>query len=627
MAEDNPLALRDERPYPLPAPSPIPKPQDIPFPGTLRLEVDATDVDRRIFSVRETIPVAAGPMTLVYPKWLPGLHSPQAPIELLAGLVISANGERLKWIRHPVTINAFQIDVPNDATEIVAEFQFLSPTDPSHGRVLVSRDMLMLPWNSVILNPAGHFARQIMVEAVLTLPDAWAFASALEEADRSGPTVRFRKVSLDMLVDSPVLAGRFFNRVALDDEGLVHLNMAADRPELLEIQAGQIGPHRELVTQCDHLFGTRHFRHYDVLLALSDELDAEGIEHHQSCEAVSIPDYFTGGDRNFPRRNTIPHEYLHSWNGKHRRGADSWSPCFEEPIRNSLMWVYEGLTQYWTYVMCARSGMWSEEHVRGALAQAAATFDVHPGSCWRPLIDTTRDPIIAARNPLPWKSWQRSEDYYSEGALIWLDVDTRLRALTGEGRSLDDFARLFFGADDGVPVTHTYMFEDVVAALAKIAPFDWQGFFEAQLTETRDGTDLSGLERGGYKLIFADTPNTYVAAFEALAGTTDLSFSIGLTTTGEGKINDVLWDGPAFAQSITAGSVIQAVNDRPFSVDILKDAVAATSAGEPLQLIVKSGNHVRGVRLNYDGGARYPDLERIADVPARLDAILAARLQ
>jgi predicted metalloprotease with PDZ domain len=522
-----------------------------------------------------------------------------------------------------VTVNAFQVEVPEGATKLEVSFQFLSPTEEAHGRVLVTPDMLMLPWNTVVLYPAGHFARGIEIKAKLSLPDGWELASALKQESREGSIVTFKSVTLDLLVDSPVMAGRYLKAVDLDDAGQVRLNIAADRPELITIEAEKIEPHRAVVAQCDKLFGARHFHRYEVLLALSEELTSAGIEHHQSCEAVSLPTYFTDWDHNFPRRDTFPHEFVHSWNGKHRRGADSWSPNFENPIGNSLMWVYEGQTQYWSQVLAARSGLWTPEQTLGALAQTAATYDLRPGSRWRPMIDTTRDPIIAARSPLPWRSWQRSEDYYSEGALVWLDVDTRLRELSGDSRSLDDFARSFFGADDGRSVTHTYEFEDVVDTLNGIAEFDWGAMFVHLITETRSGAPLAGIERGGYQLMFRTEPNAYTQGSADITGATDHSFSIGLTTDGTGKISDVLWDGPAFDLGIISGSSILAVNGRKFSLDILKQAIADTGSGQALRLTVESGRWIRELTFDYDGGLRFPHLERIDGTPARLDRILA----
>lgn len=608
-------------PHPLPDPPGIPEPVDQPYCGVLHLAVDATDVDRGIFRVRETIPVTgAGELVLLYPKWLPGFHAPQAPIELFAGLCVHAGGRDLRWRRHPVTVNAFAIDVPDGVDAIEAEFQFLSPTDPAQGRVLCTPDMLCLPWNTSVLYPAGHYARGIMVDASLTIPPGWQAACALAVLDHADGTIRFERTALDTLVDSPVLAGRHVRREALDDQ--VSLTIVADEPHLLGATPEQIDAHRAVVEQADRLFRSRPFDRFEMLLALSETLTSVGIEHHRSFEAVSIPGYFRDWADNAARRDTVPHEYVHSWNGKHRRGADSWTPCFEKPIRNSLMWVYEGQTQYWTHVLSARSGLWSAEQALGALAFTAARYDVRAGSRWRPTIDTTRDPIIAARAPLPWTSWQRSEDYYAEGALIWLDVDTRLRELSGDTRSLDDFARIFFAAAPGDWSTHTYEFDEVVDTLNGIAPFDWQGVFAAQLTETHEHAPLAGLERGGYRLVYRDHPSAYQTSFEGVFGQIDLTHSIGLAVTPEGKIADVLWEGPAYQAALTLGTRVEAVNGRRFTPDRLRQAVRACAAGDGIELAVSHGTRHRKVQVGVPAGLRYPHLEAIAGAPSRIDAIL-----
>jgi predicted metalloprotease with PDZ domain len=522
-----------------------------------------------------------------------------------------------------VTVNAFHLEVPDGTGELVATFQFLSPTDPAQGRVIATSEMLALQWNTVVLYPAGHFARQIEVEPSLTLPEGWQFASALEDAGASEDMIRFPRVTLDVLVDSPVFAGRHFRKVELDDR--VSLNLVADRPELLDATPQQIAPHREVVTQCDRLFGSRHFERYAMLLALSDELTTAGVEHHASFDAVTLSSYFTNWEGTFTRRDTIPHEYVHSWNGKHRRGADSWSPCFEWPIRNSLMWVYEGQTQYWTNVLAARSGLWTLDQALGSLAHTAATYDQRPGSRWRPMIDTTRDPIIAARAPLPWASWQRSEDYYSEGALMWLDVDTRIRELSGETRSLDDFAREFFGSGDPTSTTNTYVYSDVVRALEALAPYDWDGLLHDQVTEKRAGTSLEGIERGGYDLVYRDHQNPYSSSLDALTGQANLSFSLGVVVGGDGSLSEVLWESPAFEAGLTVGTQILAVNGTAFSQQVLKNAVGETAGGKPLELLVKAGQQVRLEPIRYKGGLRYPHLERREGSRARLDDILAPK--
>lgn len=607
-------------PQPLPEPPGVPEPEDVPYCGSLRIRVDATDVRRGIFRVRETIPVAGpGELILLYPKWLPGFHAPQAPIELFAGLRVHVGDEDLTWRRHASIVNAFYIDVPDGADAIVAEFQFLSPTDASQGRVLCTPDMLCLPWNNVLLYPAGHYARQISVEASVVLPDGWQHACALAVVDGQEGVTQFEATTLDTLVDSPLLAGRHFRRETLDEH--VHLNIVADQAHQLEATPEQIAAHRGVVKQASRLFRSRPFDRFEMLLALSDTMSSAGIEHHRSFEAVSIGDYFRDWGTTFARRDTVSHEYVHSWNGKHRRGADSWQPCFERPIRNSLMWVYEGQTQYWSRVLAARSGMWTREQALGALAQTAARYDIRPGSRWRPTIDTTRDPIIAARAPLPWTSWQRSEDYYSEGALIWLDVDTRLRELSGDTRSLDDFAQAFFAAEDGDWTTRTYDFDEVVATLDGIASFDWQGFFSEQLTQTHERAPLAGLERGGYRLVYRDVPTAFQTSYEAVFGSIDLTHALGLTVTPEGKVTDVLWEGPAFAAELTIGTKIVAVNGRDFSPDQLRQGVGEGR----VTLTVAKGGAMRTVAVEASGGLRFPHLEPIDGARARLDEILAAK--
>lgn len=616
-------------PQPVAEPDAVPLPEDLPYPGLIRLHVDARDTERGIFRVRETIPVqGAGPLTLLFPEWLPGYHAPQAPIELLAGLKIEAGGQDLRWKRHPVKVHAFAVDVPDGVEALDLTFQFLSPTDSAQGRVVMGPELLMLQWNTVLLYPAGYFARRIDMEASLTLPTDWQCASALPVSEREGDTVHFQPVPLDVLVDSPVMAGQHFQRVTLDDHGQVHLNMAADSPELLQATPERIAPHRALIEQADLLFGSRPFDSYDVLFALSEEIDSIGVEHHRSCEAVTIPGYFAAWEESFSRRDTIAHEYIHSWNGKHRRGADSWTPSFDQPIRNSLMWVYEGQTQYWDRVLCARSGLWTRDQALGALALTAATQEVRSGSRWRPMSDTTRDPIITARGALPWSSWQRSEDYYGEGALVWLDVDTRLRELSGDRYSLDDFARAFFGrGDEGNWTTSTYTFDDVVAELQALAPFDWRRFFLDKLEGKQEGAPLAGLERGGYRLVYRPEPSDYWANSEKVAGNLNLTFSVGLTVGDDGKVQEVLWEGPAFQAGLTNGTTLLNVNGRDFSPDVIREAVADTGKASSLRLRlrVRSGKRERDVTIDYADGLRYPHLEPATDGPRRLDDILRAR--
>ena len=625
-------------PQPLPMPAPIAAPRDIPYPAAIRLNVDATDVDRRIFRIRETIPVRAGePLVLLYPQWLPGNHSPSGPVDKLAGLMIHANGARVEWVRDPVDVFAFHVAVPANATSLDVDFQFVSPVDTPEGRIVMTPDMLNLQWNDVALYPAGYFARQIMMEPSVRLPDGWQFATALETASTTGGLTTFKPVSLDTLVDSPIFAGRYFTRLDLDPGGVapVHLDIIADRADLLDVKPEQLEAHRALVQQAYKLYGSHHYNHYDILLALTDRMGGIGLEHHQSSENGTVPAYFTEWDKNADARDLLPHEFTHSWNGKFRRPADLWTPNFNVPMRDSLLWVYEGQTQYWGYVLAARAGLLTKQQTLDALAATAAAYDHRVGREWRALQDTTNDPIAAMRRALPWPSWERSEDYYSEGQLMWLDADTLIREKSGDRRSLDDFAKAFFGISDGSFVPSTYLFEDVVKALNSVQPYDWEAFLRARLDGHGPGAPLDGLTRGGYKLVYTETPSDYFKAAETRRKVTDLTYSLGMVLGADGRVNGVLWDGPAYKKGMTVGAQIVAVNGTAFDGDRLKSAISdakqrgaindAKQNASPIELLVKNSDRFRTVVLDYHDGLRYPHLERDGSGPPRLDQILTPR--
>jgi predicted metalloprotease with PDZ domain len=611
-------------------PRQIPAPKDAPYSGTIHLNVDATDLERHIFNVKETIPVRGGePVVLLYPQWLPGNHSPSGRVDKIAGLLIYANGSRVEWVRDVVDMFALHVDVPAGATALEVNFQFTSAVgDANDGRVVMTPEMLNLQWNSVALYPAGYFARQIMVEAGVRLPQGWEFATALETAGNNGGVTTFKPVSFDTLVDSPMFAGRHFKRVDLDPGGAtpVHLNIVADRADLLDAKPEQLEAHRVLVQQAYKLYGSHHYGHYEFLLALTDQMGGIGLEHHQSSENGVPPTYFTEWDKNADTRDLLPHEYTHSWNGKFRRPADLWTPNFNVPMRDSLLWVYEGQTQYWGYVLAARAGLISKQQALDAIAATAALYDHRVGREWKTLQDTTNDPIAAMRRPLPWRSWERSEDYYSEGELVWLDADTLIREKSGDQKSLDDFAHLFFGIDNGSFVTATYEFEDVVKALNAVQPYDWATFLRARLDSHGPGAPLDGLGRGGYKLIYTDTPSEFWKSAEARRKATDLTYSLGFAVGAESRLSDVLWGGPAYKSGLTIGTQLIAVNGIAFDPDGLKRAIKdSKSDGAPIELLVKNGNRFRTVKIDYHDGLRYPHLEREGTAPARLDQILAPR--
>ncbi len=603
-------------------------PQDVPYCSLITLEIDATDTVRGIVRGRQSVPVAtAGAMTLLYPKWMPGYHSPENPIELFAGLEIRTGDTLLDWRRDPVEVYAFHIDIPDGTDTLDIRFQFLSPTTSGQGNVVVTEDLLNLQWGRMVLYPAGYYSRRIHVQATAILPEGWAFSTVLQPEDHEGSTVRFEPTSLDVLVDSPLMAGRHMREVALAEGGTVRLSLFGHDAADLDMTSEQIGLHAALVAQAETLFASRHFDRYRFLVALSDELGGGGIEHHRSAEIIVPPNYFRNWDTNFPKRDVFSHEFIHSWNGKFRRASNSWTPSFELPIRNSLMWLYEGQTQYWGHVLTARAGLWSTDNALQTLAKVAATYDVRPGGLWRTMADTTEDPVINGRAPMPWPSWQRNEDYYSEGQLLWLAIDTLIRELSGDRRSLDDFARAFFGMDDGSMDTNTYTFDDIVETLNSIVEHDWSNLLTSELRNRNPGAPLKGLERGGYGLVYREYRNDFCKRFDALAGQFDMRFSIGLNISDSGTIQEVMWDSAAFLAGLTSGALIQRVNDETYSAQSIGDAVEAARNGAPLRLTVKSRSQSRprDVMVDYQAGHRFPHLEPLPGARPRLDEILAAR--
>lgn len=607
----------------------VPPPQDVPYQGTLKINVDATDLAHRIFRVHEVIPAQAGPLTLLYPQWLPGNHSPNGTIDKMAGLVVKANGQVLPWTRDPLNVYAFHVDVPQGASGVEVEFQFLSAQDQRQGRVVMTPEMLNLQWNSVTMYPAGYFARQINTEASVKLPAGWQAGTALEVASKDGDTLNFKPINYDDLVDSPIYAGKYFKRIDLDPgaKAPVHMDIVADDAKYLEIKPEQIKLFQNLVQQMYKMYGAHHYDHYDFLVSLSDKMSGNGLEHHRSSEDGTSADFFTEWKKNALARDLFSHEFNHSWDGKYRRGADLATPNFNVPMSDTLLWVYEGQTQFWGQVMAARSGLWDADQSHDMWAFTAATYDKgRPGlASFRNVQDTTNDPIIAQRRPLPYRNYQASEDYYSAGQMIWLDVDGQLRELSGGKKTIDDFGKAFFGVNPGKWDVDTYTFEDVVKTLNDIAPYDWTKYLRTRLDG--HGPLTGGIESHGWKLVYTDKPSDAVKTLEARRHTVDLTYSLGVSIGKGGSIGDVLWDGPAFKAGLSPSMTIIAVNGHDYDADALKEAVTASAKdkNQPIELLVKNFNEYKTIRVDYHDGLKYPHLVRDTSKPDTLTALLKAR--
>jgi len=608
----------------------IPAPEDATYPGTLTLSVDATDTARHIFFVKETIPVAGpGPLTLLFPKWLPGEHAPTGPIAQLAGLVITANGKRVEWQRDPVEVTAFHVKIPDGVSAITVEMQRLAMSDDKFGGTVVTSNIAAVKWNSLSLYPAGYAASRIAIKPAVTLPHGWSYASGLDGAKQSGDTVTFAATSYETLVDSPLYAGRHARQIDLDPGAKVPVRLTsfADHDEDLEARPEQIEAHRALVREAYKLFGSKHYDHYDFLLALNERMSDLGIEHHRSSENGYTPRYFADWDGLFFDHDLLAHEFAHSWNGKFRRPADLWTADYNQPMRGSLLWVYEGQTQYWGEVLSARSGLYTHQQFLEKLAVLAARMDQQSGRSWRSLQDTTTGEILDQRGARTYTGWQRGLDYYTEGALIWLDADTLIREKSKGAKSLDDFARAFFGVKDGQITPETYRFEDVVAALNEVQPYDWAGFLRSRLDGHGPGAPLDGVTRGGYRLVYGDQPNSALLAQDTDAKTTNLIFSLGLVIGHDGIVSEVAWNSPAFKAGIAPGAQIIAVNSYPLDgADLIKPAIiAAEKAGAgPIELLIKADDRYRMVQIDYHGGLRYPRLEALGD-GGLIDRIIAPK--
>lgn len=624
LASVSPAIAQNSAPQPLPIVDTIPAARDIDYPGTMLLDVDATDTQRGIFEVKQTIPVAAaGPMVLLFPKWLPGNHAPRGEVEKLAGLEIFANGKKLNWERDDVDVYAFHIDVPQGARNLDVRFRFISATSSDQGRVVMTPAIVNLQWEKVSLYPAGWYTRRIPVKANVRYPAGWKAASGLPSR-LVGGVYQYETTSYETLIDSPVFAGRYMRQEQLSPR--VRLNIVADEARYLAAKPEQIEAHRKLVEQAVTLFGVQHYDKYEFLLSLSDELGGIGLEHHRSSENGVKPGYFTDWDAGPGSRNLLPHEFTHSWDGKFRRGADLFTPDFRTPMRNSLLWVYEGQTQFWGYVLQARSGLVSKQDTLDAYAVIAAQLDNRPARGWRDLEDTTNDPVISARRPKGWVSYQRSEDYYNEGLLVWMEVDAMLRAQTRGARGLDDFAKAFFGGKDGDWGVSPYTIEDVAATLNAVAPYDWLAFLQQRLNENAAGAPLKGFTDSGYTLIYTEEPTGVINNQQKTGDYADFFYSLGINIGKGGKVSAVLWDSPAFKQGVTANSEIVAVNGHSYSSDELKAAVSAAKAEkDPIKLLVKSGDRYREVAIDYHGGLRYPRFRKTGTQPGALDKLLEAR--
>jgi len=587
---------------------------------TLSLTVDATKTQQKILHARLVLPVKPGPLTLYYPKWIPGEHGPNGPIANLTGLKFEADGQTIPWTRDLLDVFTFHIDIPAGTSHLHADYDFIEPDGNS-----ATDTLMVLEWNNVILYPAGTPAEQLTYEAKLITPEGWKYGTSLPVAKEAGNQISFEPISLDLLVDSPVITGEFYRAIDITPPGEpIHheLDLVADSEAALNINPQNKKQMTNLVAESGKLFGARHYRDYHFLLTLSDHVAHFGLEHHESNDsrlperALLIP------SSGMSLGGLLAHEFVHSWNGKFRRPADLTVPYYEEPMKTDLLWGYEGLTDFLGPMLAARSGLWTADQYHEYLASIAASLGPgRPGRAWRPLLDTASGETIPGFQR-GWLNWRRGTDYYDEGDLLWLEVATIIHRESKGQQSIDDFCQAFHGGANNGPQVKTYTFEELVASLNSIAPYDWATYFHNKLDSTSPDAPTGGIENGGWKVTFNAEPSK----LEGRRGNPGFTYSLGLQVGADGAVSDSIVGGPAFNAGISSGMKVIGVNGRVFTQDLLEDAVRSSKdSKQPITLLVVVDDYFQTSAINYHGGPRFPHLTRDSDKPDYLDDIIKPR--
>ena len=598
-------------------------------PAPIRLAVDATQAPQKILHAHLQIPVQPGPLTLFYPEWIPGEHMPDGPIINVAGMKFTGGNQTIPWRRDLVEMFSIHLDVPAGVNSLEADLDFLlsAPAGGFSAGASATASLDVLSWNQVLLYPQGSPAKDIPFVASLKLPAGWKFGTALPIAKQDGDTIEFTQVPLTTLVDSPVIAGKYFRAIQLTPgQNPPHeIDIAADSSAALAMSPDTELHLHNLIAEAGALFGARHYRDYHFLLTLSDDVAHFGLEHHESSDDRTSERSLIDESQRIEFAGLLPHEYVHSWNGKYRRPEGLATPDYQTPMKDDLLWVYEGLTEYLGQVLTARSGLLTEEQWREAFAYLVATYTHRPGREWRPLQDTADAAPFLYNSTSDWANWRRGTDFYEEGELLWLDVDITIRSLSKDKKSMNDFCKVFHGGNGGQPELKPYNFDEVVETLNGIVPNDWAGFLRARLNGYSTKTPIEALEGSGWKLVYNEQPNESLANEEALARRADFTFTIGMIVSDDGTVVDVTHGGTAYDAGVAPGMKIVAVNGEQYSPDKLREAMGnAKTVLNPIQFIVANGAQFKTMSMEYHDGLKFPHIERDGSRPDYLSEILHA---
>ena len=595
----------------------------------MTLSVDATQAPRNLFRSVVTMPVTPGRCAFAYPKWIPAWETPAGPIENLVSLKVTAAGREVAWHRDDVDLYTFTCDA-GSASEIAVSMDVIG-TNPSYGYNATlngTANVGLVQWSSLLVYPAGEDAYAQPVSATLRMPDGWNYGTALVEKKRDGATVEFEQTTLNQLVDSPLHMGAFHRAIQLSQgPSPAFLDIVADSAGAMDVSAAQLEGMKHLVQEGPALYGPPHYAAYHFLLSLGDTIPGGGFEHHQSSDDRAGEEYLTDPDAFRIGSDLMSHEYSHSWNGKYRRPVGMKIQNYNQPMKDDLIWIYEGMNQYLGKLLAVRARLATPEDERDAFASIGAQEAYRYGRNWRPLFDTAVSAPYLYTAPGSWSILRRTAgDFYDEGLLVWLDVDTTIRQLTHGRKSLDDFLHAYTAGGGRYPSIEWYDFDDIVALLNRTAPFDWRGFFEQKVYAVAPQAPLAGFERSGWRLVYRDEPSPLMKASMSLRHYADLAYSIGLRLSSDGSVRDIVPSSAAGDAGIAPGMTIVAVNGRAFTIARIRAAIAgAKSTRAPIELIVTNGSFYKTFSVPYYGGERYPALERIPGKPDMLSEIFAPK--
>jgi predicted metalloprotease with PDZ domain len=601
----------------------------------LTVRVDAREVASKRVHTELTLAVKPGPLTLVYAKWMPGEHGPTGPLESMVGLEIKANGARLSWSRDPLDMYALRVAVPPGIRQLDVSMESGLATEEAGftAAPTSSAQLAIVSWNQYLLFPKGVDADKVSVSATVVAPPGWTVVCALGSQAKPGGAYEFEASTLARLIDSPVQMGLYAQLVDLKGSeplaDIKHsLSIMADSAAALAIPSDFAPGYSRLVAENGSLFGSRMYRHYTWLVSLSDHIAHFGLEHHESSDDRGGENTLSEADLRMDLAELLGHEYVHSWNGKYRRPQGLLSPDYQKPMDGSLLWVYEGMTEFWGDVLPTRAGLVTPEYFREMVASAAANFDTEPGARWRPLADTATAAQALYDAPQAWQSSRRSVDFYDASVFLWLDVDAELRARSQGHATLDDFVKRFYAGTSGAPQLKPYVEQDVYDALAAVAPVEWRTFIHRHLDSTGTAALMGALERSGWKLAYSAQTNASIESRQKRHKETVRQWSIGLNLDKDAKITDVIADRAAARAGASPGMSIIAVDGQKYTIAVLDAAIAAAqTTHKPIALLVEDSDYYRTLSVEYYDGPRYPHVVRIEGLPDTLSAVISPRTQ